>query len=144
MLEKRFEAFPGKSLPNDKGVFVGPRPAFLQVEGDAGLKAHLTFESFVVLAAEDRTHDMARLLPPNTVSEINQVKGLELNDVALCDFFSSIPADDQKLWKSLFAPQHLKTNLADIVQQLPQVEYQTESPLRSHYSQHQPTHFHRE
>jgi superfamily I DNA/RNA helicase len=115
VLEKMFALFPGcaKVLPKDSGLYIGPRPVYFQADITKKSQNDLyhilkSNERLVVLCPDVVADTLEGLLQVNEVSNIilgvREAKGLEFPDVALVDFFSSIPYTDQRygnLMKSL-------------------------------------------
>jgi superfamily I DNA/RNA helicase len=99
VLAKMFAAFPGsaKELPPDKGVFQGPRPANFQADGHKGL-AYLLDNSarLVIIYPDEIQNNLSAMGIPNLLLGIREAKGLEFQDVALADFFSSLSNLDQR------------------------------------------------
>ena len=125
VLDRMFAAFPGRTLSKDESCFIGPRPAFLQVQGNEELGGWLaSHPRFVVLTADDKTRKgLEKLSAENLLLGIEQAKGLDFNEVAIVNFFSSLPEEDQKqVWRKLFNERHDTGPTIDCVDLHPQVE----------------------
>jgi hypothetical protein len=96
ILGKLFGAFPGKSrqLPPDKGLFSGPRPAYLNLKGDAGLsQLFVALPRIVAIVPEGIGVDkpLARLITllgqHSLVVSVVDTKGMEFDEVTSCHAF---------------------------------------------------------
>jgi superfamily I DNA/RNA helicase len=100
-----FEAFPGsaKELPNDEGLFMGPRPSILQDVKPQMLKELVEkIDGVVLLTMSDvRVKELEKIVPKNVVLSIRDSKGLEFADVIIVDFFKDLAPEHQKPWKQL-------------------------------------------
>jgi hypothetical protein len=93
VLDRLLIAFPKSidKLEPDQGLFKGPRPTVLQVDGLDQLKELLIpNERLVVLTRDDNVEAVLPYAPKNLVMGIRDSKGLEHSDVALVDFFSGL------------------------------------------------------
>ncbi len=94
VLDRLLIAFPNSidKLAPDQGLFKGPRPTVLQVDGLDQLQMLLSGnERLVVLTRDDNVPEvMPYAQEKNIVMGIRESKGLEHSDVALVDFFSSL------------------------------------------------------
>ena len=106
ILGKLFAFFPGaaKVLHPDRGLYSGPRPAFWRPGGAGAAAASLDgvlsrSQRLVVLCPDEQQAALSRLCPDHLVFGIREAKGLEFRDVALVDFFASLPETDQRVWR---------------------------------------------
>ncbi len=106
VLGKLFAFFPGaaKVLHPDRGLYKGPRPAFWRPGGASAVAASLDgvlgrSQRLVVLCPDEQQAALALLCPDHLVFGIREAKGLEFHDVALVDFFASLPERDQRVWR---------------------------------------------
>jgi hypothetical protein len=87
------------------------------VDGLEGLaKLLATNERLVVLCVDKDVErvesELTRMNIKNTVLGIRAAKGLEFQDVVICDFCAHINKDDQAVWKSLLINQHAAPSAA--------------------------------
>ena len=106
VLGKLFTSFPGaaKELYPERGLFHGPRPAFWGPCGAAAASLEEVLarsQRLVVLCPDEQQEALARVCPDHLVFGIREAKGLEFPDVALVDFFCSLPESDQRAWRLL-------------------------------------------
>jgi hypothetical protein len=106
VLGKLFAFFPGaaKVLHPGRGLYRGPRPAFWRPGGAAAASLGEVLarsQRLVVLCPDEQQEALARACPDRLVFGIREAKGLEFPDVALVDFFHSLPEPDQRVWRLL-------------------------------------------
>jgi len=105
ILDKLFALFPGGSgikLHSDKGLYKGPRPGLLQITEDALIGVMQKREVMQVIMPEERRDELSALnAAGKMVLGIRESKGLEFGEVAVVDFFSSLPKESQKRWKEM-------------------------------------------
>jgi len=106
ILNCMFTAFPysAKQLPEDKGLFSGPRPGVFHGVKIDQLKALVNGKLSGVVVI---THDSSVRYVKNALGNyqlvygIRAAKGLEFKSVIILDFFSELPQEFQKPWRNL-------------------------------------------
>jgi hypothetical protein len=108
VLRSMFSLFPGsaKVLYPDRGIFNGPKPSYWRggrMPNGPGLLQSILSRGCrcVVVCPDELRSSLAIMLPDNLVFGIREAKGLEFPDVAIVDFFSGLPIQDQATWPRL-------------------------------------------
>jgi hypothetical protein len=105
VLDKMIRHFPdsARKLAKDAGLYLGPRPNYLQLESTEALADILEHNERLVLLTRDEDAKILaeQVKRQDAVFGIREAKGLEFKDVMIVNFFSQLSSEDQTAWKHM-------------------------------------------